>query len=58
MLLTAGMCLRVIYCLSVYQLLPSSHCLLLTYGQFTLPLELFPCSEFRDVRAYYIVLQF
>ena len=48
----------VIYCLSVYHLLPSSHCLLLPYGQFTLPLDLFPCREFRDVRAYFIVLQY
>ena len=51
-------CVCVIYCLNVYQLLPSSHCLLLTYGQFTLPLELFSRSEFRYVRAYCIVLQF
>lgn len=45
-------------CLIVYQLLPSSQCLLLTYGQFTLPLELFPRRKFRDVRAYCIVLKF
>ena len=58
MLRTTWMCLCVIYCLSVHQLLPSSHFLLLTHGQYTLPLELFPCSEFRDVGAYCIVLQF
>jgi len=58
MLLTAGMCLCVIYCLSVYQLLTIFSLLAVNKGQFTLPLELFPCSKLRDVRAYCTVLQF
>jgi hypothetical protein len=56
MILKAGMCLCYILprCLPAFFIFS----LLAVLGQFTLPLELFPCGEFCDVRAYCIVLQF